>query len=103
MINKDDAEMGQVVFLRPQTKLAPRECHLRLAAEILDMAQWPIVYVKTETGKYLSVHRDNIGLHPPVVKKKQGDGQDTSAIKVKPAFPPHKPLSGGDFEEPMLF
>ncbi len=111
MNNKDDAEIGQTVHLRPTTKTAPTECYLRLRVELISVAAWPMcaVWVRRpgQNGYEINVHRDNIGLHAhdSKLKKTDGDGTNTEVMKAvtKPAFRPHKPLSDGDWEEPVLF
>lgn len=113
MNSKTDAEIGQLVYLAPKTKTAPRECYLGLAAELVSTDDWPYVYVAVNIqssggANTLRVHRLNVVLHPPgftAKKSTEGDGQNSAEPerKIKPAFKAHRPLSPGDYEEPMLF
>lgn len=109
MINKDDREIGETVWLRPQTKQAPRECYQRLAAVLRSVDAWPLVEVWiTVLNKSLVVHRDNVSLRPPTItgkKEKGGDGSNRAEeTRVQPAFRPHPPLNlASDQEEQMLF
>jgi hypothetical protein len=111
--SKSDAEIGQVVYLKPTTKTAPRECYRGLAAELVSVDDWPYVYVAIDIqpsggANTLRVHRLNVVLHPPgftTKKSSEGDGQNSAEPerKIKPAFRPHPALAPGDYEEPMLF
>lgn len=101
-----DAEIGDTVYLKPTTRTAPRECYLGLAVRLLSVEFWPRVDVLLPDGRHMVLHRLNVVLHPPgFTLKKQGDGANQVEMEmvVKPAFRPHKPLSDGDWEEPMLF
>lgn len=99
---------GRELWLYPNTKLSSRACHAGLAAVVVKVpTSWPLVLVRHKDGEEL-VHRDNLRNTPAgFVKqtKSEGDGQNSSTpdIKIKHAFPPHKPLADGDYEEPMLF
>lgn len=104
---KTDAEIGQTIYLKPTTKTAPRECYSGAAVRLVSVADWPFVSVwLPDEKREIKIHRLNAVLHPPgFTLKKEGDGANagTPAVTAKPAFPPHKPLSSGDYEEPMLF
>jgi hypothetical protein len=82
MINQYDAEIGETVWLRASTKAAPRECHLGLAAVLVDVStDWPMVTVnvpdatRPEGVRPVKVHRQNVGLRPKVVKREKGGDQ----------------------------
>lgn len=82
MIKETDAEPGDTVYLRPNTKTAGADC-VRLAAAILVDAksEWPIVIVNVpdadqpEGVRTIKVHRIDVGLNPKVVKREKGGDQ----------------------------
>lgn len=96
VINKEDAEIGQTVHLRPHTKVAPPACYRRLAASVVSYARWPMVAVwLPDEKREIDVHRDNIGLHPAGNKaqeKKAGDqaggGRPDRKIPLMPKVTP---------------
>jgi hypothetical protein len=116
MINQDDAQPGETVWLRPGTKQASAECYARLAAVLVDVkTQWPYVKVNIPDAsspdgvRPLTTHRLNVGLRPKTVKKEKGgdqvgaeDGVPLVRVKTmgKPV-PPIDPACG--YEEDMLF
>ncbi len=88
-MNKEDLEAGMIVFLRPTTKTAPRECFLHLPARVVSTEFWPRVDVTVEEGteieRRLVLHHSNIGLKPKKAAnqdKKEGDTQQGHGAAV---------------------
>lgn len=113
MINQEDAELGQSVWLRPATKQAPPECYRRLAAVLVSYDKWPMVLVRVfptselrpgynpDIGKEMLVHRDNVGLNPKVIKREKGGDMvgsidDAPERKVRVLGRPVPPIDGQD-------
>lgn len=99
MLDKENGPIGTTVYLRPQTKMAPQVCYLRLAAVVVGYTGWPMMQVRIPdmADIVMTVHKDNVALHPAgsVKTKGEGDGSGqggTGEGATKPAFRPHKPL-----------
>jgi hypothetical protein len=78
----DELEIGQQLYLYPQTKAAGVECYRYLAVTLIERqkAYWPRLHVEwTEKGADRPttrlIHKDNIRLKPPekATAKKEGD------------------------------
>ncbi len=99
MNNKEDAEVGQLVYLRPATKTASIWCHQRREARILSYDEWPIVKVGIGNAvdyREIRVHRMDIALNKARTKVDRSEGDATrdnqgeSLWKVpKPILKPH--------------
>lgn len=114
MNDKGEAEIGQTVYLRPQTKQAPTVCYQRLAAVVVSYDAWPYVLVRVfdqpgnERGRETQIHRLNIGLHRKTTATDktggdsvQGDeGPKMVGKRIAIPVPPIDPSSG--YDQPML-
>jgi hypothetical protein len=100
MNNKEDAEIGQVVYLRPATKTASLWCHQRREARIVSYDEWPIVKVGIGAAvdyQVIRVHRMDIALNKARTKVDRSEGDATRDSKEgeslwripKPLLKPH--------------
>lgn len=89
--DKDEVRPGDLVFLTPRTKQAPRICYGRPPATVISVIGWPYVtlMVRGVSGEQ-TIHRDNINKTAAKTGKTKGQGdgvQETGAAANLPADP----------------
>lgn len=108
----EELNIGQTVFLYPQTKTASTSCHRQLSVRVMHdpKKHWPMVVVEWyEDGsqRWELVHRDNIRKKAVAVTSKAekaqgdsiGDGQarkrgGTNRVRVMPGAKKYEPTEG---------
>jgi hypothetical protein len=103
--NKEDANVGDTVFLTPRSKQAPRICYGRYAVTVTSLADWPYVTVQLN-GAAHNIHRDNINKSASKVGKTRSDGDGVgggSDHSEPQTLPPGVTRTFPTHEEPPLF
>lgn len=98
--DREEVQVGQTVYLYPQTKQADADCYAQRVAEVISplKAYWPKVHVQwdhpTESRKVSRlVHKDNIRLKPPsAAKSNEGDATTDHEVQHAQARPLGKPV-----------